>query len=82
MNECQLHANWVPIGGSIVYCVPQARTSFVEHLGGIKKRSDGRWDWWRYDSIEHKWRVGRGVADTKAWAQIEVLRGWDDTNDD
>lgn len=84
-QACRVKANWSLVGEifhklpKYVYRVPiTPMTKMVEHLGVIKERSDGRWDWWRFNSAEHKWKVGQGIADTKAWAQIEVLRGWDD----
>ena len=84
-NPCQMKANWTQIGKTVytlpkfAYRVPVTpETRYVEHLGAVKGRSDGRWDWWRFKSTFHKdWITGQGVADTKAWAQIRVLEGWD-----
>lgn len=55
----------------------------VEHLGAVKKRSDQRWNWWRFRSDFHKgWQenfggVHQGVADSQGAAEIRVLEGWD-----
>jgi hypothetical protein len=55
----------------------------IEHMGAVKKRSDGRWNWWRFKSDFHKsWHenfggVSQGVADSQGAAEIRVLEGWD-----
>jgi hypothetical protein len=51
----------------------------VEHLGAIKERSDGRWNWWRMKSDYHRTWIGpnQGVADYKVFAMDEVLLGWE-----
>jgi hypothetical protein len=55
----------------------------VEHLGVIKERSDGRWDWWRKESVFHSTWVGpdQGVADSQGAAEMRVLEGWEVENE-
>ncbi len=86
-NPCRVKASWMPIGTPIykipiVYRVPYTLDSqIVEHLGAIKERNDGRWNWWRKRSNYHKsWNgEGQGVADSRGAAELRVLEGWDDT---
>lgn len=87
MNECRKEATWMQIGKSVyrlpkfVYRIPiRPGTWCVEHLGAIKERSDGRWDWWRFKSTFHKsWNgEGQGVALSQGAAELRVLEGWDE----
>ncbi len=80
IQQCRKEANWRQMGRKLVYrvpCVPGAK--MVEHLGSIKERSDGRWDWWRSESAYHEtWRgMGQGVALSQGAAEMRVLEGWD-----
>lgn len=50
-------------------------------LGGIKKKNDGRWEWWRWNSLFHKdWNEGKsmcqGVVKTREEAIDKLLKGW------
>lgn len=84
---CRMQAEWVPVGRlvnrsqKIVYRVrisPDAR--IVEHLGAVKERTDGRWDWWRWASEFHLWdRVGQGVTEIEEEAKAQVMLGWGDS---
>ena len=83
-EQCRIKASWRQIGKGVyklpkfVYripCVPESE--MVEHLGAIKERAVGRWDWWRRRSTWHKnWVVGQGVALSKYAAHLKVLDGW------
>jgi len=77
-------AKWVEVGKliykltKIVYMVPFDHTcGWTEHLGAMKLRHDGRWDWWRLQSKFHKWATGQGVADDEEAAKARVLEGWE-----
>jgi hypothetical protein len=62
----------------VVYRVPIAEGfRMVEHLGAVKPRRDGRWNWWRWQSRFHRWKTGQGVADSQEAAQKKVLEGWE-----
>jgi hypothetical protein len=77
-------ASWSTYGKRKVYRVP-IDDSFliVEHLGAVKKRKDGRYDWWRWPSRFHPtWdkQARQGVVDTEEGAMEIVLKGWDDVH--
>jgi hypothetical protein len=62
------------------YRVPVTPGSkMVDHLGVIKERSDGRWNWWRMESNYHQTWLGpkQGVADNRSDAEMRVLEGWE-----
>lgn len=64
----------------VVYRVPiLPDNTIVEHLGEVKERTDGRWNWWRKRSKYHKnWNgEGQGVAANQGAAEMRVLEGWD-----
>jgi hypothetical protein len=77
-EKCRVKAEWRQCGNRLVYrlpCTPD--TIIVEHLGGVKERGDGRWDWWRWKSdFHHQWMVGQGVALSQGAAEMCVLEGW------
>jgi len=61
------------------YAVPiRSDMRIVEHLGAIKLRKDGRWNWWRWTSDFHKEWSGhaQGVVVAKADAITIVEEGW------
>ena len=85
-QKCRVKANWSLVGAMVhklpkyVYRVPiTPMTKMVEHLGVIKERSDGRWDWWRKESAAHRTWLGpdQGVAVSQGAAEIRVLEGWE-----
>ncbi len=69
--------NWVKSNSSYLYRIP-IRPGYLlcEHLGIVKPRGDGRWNWWRKPSQFHKWDTGQGVATTKQEAMEWVEEGW------
>jgi hypothetical protein len=83
---CRLKANWMQMG-TMVYKLPKfayrvpitPTTKMVEHLGIIKERSDGRWNWWRRKSAAHRTWLGpaQGVAVSQGAAEMRVLEGWE-----
>jgi hypothetical protein len=83
-EQCRIKAAWRQIGKGVyklpkfVYRVPVTpKTRMVEHLGAVKERADGRWDWWRFRSKWHKnWQgEGQGVALSLGAAEMRVLEG-------
>ena len=63
----------------VIYKMPiKVRSKITEHLGAIKLRKDGRWNWWRWTSDFHKEWSGyaQGVADHKSLAIEKVEEGW------
>lgn len=83
---CRIEASWMRLGSidkklpRIVYRVPcMPGTKTVEHLGAIKYRADGRWNWWRKESKYHRTWVGpcQGVANNRGSAEMRVLDGWE-----
>ena len=50
--------------------------TICEHLGIVKPRADGRWNWWRKPSQFHKWNPGQGVVATRQEAMAHVEEGW------
>lgn len=63
----------------VVYVVPiKVGVRIVEHLGAIKFRTDGRWNWWRWTSNSNKEWSGyaQGVVGAKADAITIVEEGW------
>lgn len=63
----------------VVYVVPiKVRGRITEHLGAIKLRVDGRWNWWRWTSDFHKEWSGyaQGVVGAKQDAITIVEEGW------
>ena len=50
--------------------------TMCEHLGIVKPRADGRWNWWRKPSQFHTWHPGQGVAATRQEAKAHVEEGW------
>jgi len=84
-EKCQANASWVQIGKSVytlpkfVYRIPcTPNTKMVDHIGAVKERSDGRWDWWRMRTNWHpSWNgEGQGVAVSMVDAKLKVLEGW------
>lgn len=81
---CRLQSEWVPVGRlvnrsqKIVYRVRISPDAIiVEHLGAVKERPDGRWDWWRFETEFHLWDwPAQGVAATEQAAKAAVLSGW------
>lgn len=76
---CKVLAEWREAPHSLLYCVRLQPFDVIhEHLGSIKQRADGRWNWWRWKSRYHEWSVGRGqgVALTEEEAKAKVLEGW------
>lgn len=78
---CRMEAEWEPATGMHqVYrmqIAPDAR--MVEHLGAVKKRTDSRWDWWRWASDFHIWAgPAQGVVETMEEAKAQVISGWPD----
>ena len=81
---CRMKAEWAGVGRLVnqsqrevyrVQIAPDAR--IVEHLGAVKKRADGRWDWWRRASTFHRWTgPAQGVVETIEEAKAKVLEGW------
>ena len=53
-------------------------TKIHETLGKIKRKNDGRWEWWRWSSQFHKnWKgSAQGVTLTKEGAEAQILAGW------
>ncbi len=85
-QQCRVLARWKPIGKYVyklpkfIYRVPcMLGNRVVEHLGAVKKRSDGRWNWWRFESKYHlTWKgESQGVADNQGTAEMRVLEGWE-----
>ncbi len=75
---CQERATWKQCGKRLVYTMtisPDSR--IVEHLGAVKLRGDGRWDWWRWESDFYEWPTGQGVEETEEEAKARVLEGWE-----
>jgi plasmid maintenance system antidote protein VapI len=69
----------VVLNPHVVYVVPiKVGVRITEHLGAIKLRADGRWDWWRWSSDFHKEWSGhaQGVVGAKADAITIVEEGW------
>ena len=65
------------LDNSYRYRIPISPGSTIcEHLGVVKPRADGRWNWWRKPSQFHKWVTGQGVAVTKQGAVLYVEEGW------
>jgi len=63
----------------VVYVVPiKIDMRMIEHLGAIKLRADGRWNWWRWTSDFHKEWGGhaQGVVGAKQDAITIVEEGW------
>jgi len=85
-QRCRAHDSWKQVGTTIytlskfVYRVPCiSDTRIVEQLGAVKKRSDGRWNWWRFKSKFHKsWSSDQGVANNQGAAEMRVLDGWNE----
>ena len=77
-EQCRAKAKRGQCGSRIIYWLPCYPTSFmVEHLGAIKERGDGRWDWWRWKSKFHTlWMTDQGVALSQGAAELRVLEGW------
>ena len=70
-------ATWKSFGNNIVYQVRlEPNNRIHEHLGTIKLRADGRWNWRRMRTKFHKWATGQGVALTEKEAKAKVLEGW------
>ncbi len=66
-----------PKDNSYRYRIPiRPGGSICEHLGIVKPRDDGRWDWWRKPSQFQRWDPGQGVAATKQEAVDYVEEGW------
>jgi hypothetical protein len=84
-EQCRIKASWRQLG-EIVYKLPKfvyrvpctPETRMVEHLGAIKERACGGWDWWRFRSKWHKSWQGedQGVALSMGAAEMRVLEGW------
>lgn len=90
-QRCRVKSSWKQVGKAtyklpvFVYRVPiLPGTRCVEHLGKVKERSDGRWDWWRKRSNYHKnWNgEGQGVERSRGNAEVRVLEGWSDEPDE
>ena len=65
------------VDGSYLYRIPiRPGGSICEHLGIVKPRGDGRWNWWRKKSQFHTWDTGQGVVTTKEEAVLMVEEGW------
>ena len=86
-KDCKVKATWSKIGEyklpKSVYRVPCTPTTrMVEHLGAVKEKTDGRWNWWRFRSDFHKsWNenfggADQGVAASQGAAEVRVLEGW------
>ena len=74
---CREKAGWDTFLRSIRYRVQIGHdVAMVEHLGAVKYRADGRWNWWRWQSRYHEWKPGQGVAATVEAAKARVLEGW------
>jgi hypothetical protein len=84
-QQCRAEAAWRQIGTQVyklpkyVYripCMPGGKV--VDHIGAIKERNDGRWNWWRMRTNFHPtWNgEGQGVADSRGAAEMRVLEGW------
>lgn len=60
------------------YNVPISDTSIMhECLGAVRKKNDGRWEWWRWPAHYFSWNgEGQGVCATREEAEVEVLKGW------
>ncbi len=68
---------WTKSNSSYIYRIPiRPEGSICEHLGIVKLRADGRWNWWRKPSQFHKWDTGQGMAATKQEAVEWVEEGW------
>lgn len=75
---------WVNYGGDRVVIGYKIRIdatydNLVEYLGKIRKRVDGRFDWFRDTSHYYKsqWSGGaQGVADSVENAKVAVEKGW------
>ena len=87
-QQCRAESSWKKVGELVfklpkyvyrVPCIPGSK--MVDHLGAIKERADGRWNWWRFTSNYHPtWSVeGQGVTDSQVGAMDEVLLGWVNT---
>ena len=54
--------------------------SFVNHLGEVSQKNDGRWNWYRKPaSMNAHWQIKtieQGVARSKEEAMAEVEKGW------
>ena len=82
---CRAEASWRQMGTYVytlpkfVYQVPiMPGTRCIEHVGAVKKRTDERWDWWRWECHYHPtWSGGvQGVAGSQEAAQLMVMEGW------
>ncbi len=87
-QECQVQAYWKHFGNrrlpKSIYCIPCRPGGWVvDHIGAVKERNDGRWNWWRWPSNFHKtWNgEGQGVAASKYAAMLQVLDGWELENE-
>jgi hypothetical protein len=78
-EKCRVKAEWRQYGSRLVYRVPCTPTTVtVEHLGAVKERGDGRWNWWRWKStFHHQWITDQGVALSRVAAELQVLEGWE-----
>jgi hypothetical protein len=70
--------NWITIAKKTIYRVPvQPGSIMTEHLGAMKLRTDGRWDWWRWPSRYHEWNApAQGVVDDEDSARLRIMDGW------
>jgi hypothetical protein len=77
---------WCRVGTAIhkqplyQYTVPISETcSFTVKLGAVKRRADGRWNYWRWNTWAHRQWVGgvQGVASNHMGAVAQVMKGWD-----
>ena len=62
-----------------MYKVPiTINTKIFEELGRVKRKNDGRWEFWRWNSTFHKTWQGntQGVKETEEEAIKAVLGGW------
>lgn len=76
-RDCRKKAAWCQYGNHLGYQVPMwTGRGFIEYLGAVKLRHDGRWDWWRKPTQYHEWKPGQGVAATEGAAKARVLEGW------
>jgi hypothetical protein len=75
-----MDGKWMRLGSRQVYRVPiMPNCRIVEHLGAVKPRRDGRWNWWAWPSRFHKeWQGAnnQGVAtgEQEAKRKVEALR--------